>query len=238
MKTLITVATFTLPSDLAIVKGRLESEGIECFVSDEMTVQVYNFVSNAVGGIKLKVRAEDVDRAREILQEAGHLRPTDMVPSEPTGKWYKLTQKIPFLNRMPLAFQPYVLAGIIISSAIIALAVVSMPSDYDHLLDANWCVEYIEHEGKKYKTDTTNYPFLFYGHCREELHLLAHGSVVLPGFETDAVSAKWTFHGDSIRFYQTDNFGQIYEGMFHIDISGYDLTLTSANTVIYAYDSW
>ncbi len=43
------------PSELAVVKSKLESEGIECKVLDEHTVQVYNFLSQAIGGVRLQV---------------------------------------------------------------------------------------------------------------------------------------------------------------------------------------
>ena len=64
---LITVLTVTYPHELAIIRGRLESEGIECFVQDELTVQVNPFYSNAIGGIKLQVRESNYDEAVEIL---------------------------------------------------------------------------------------------------------------------------------------------------------------------------
>lgn len=67
MTHLITIKTFTYPHEAYVIRGRLESEGIRTFLKDEMTVQVHNFYSNAVGGVKLQVPAEDVDRALHIL---------------------------------------------------------------------------------------------------------------------------------------------------------------------------
>ncbi|MDR0713783.1 MAG: DUF2007 domain-containing protein [Bacteroidales bacterium] len=66
----ITVQTFTYPMQAAIIRGRLESEGIECFVRDELTVQVHPFYSNAIGGVKLQVRKNDLEQAVEILKES------------------------------------------------------------------------------------------------------------------------------------------------------------------------
>ena len=45
---LITVLTFNSIHELALVRGRLESEEIECFVQDELTVQITTF-PNAIG---------------------------------------------------------------------------------------------------------------------------------------------------------------------------------------------
>lgn len=64
---LVTIKTFTYPHEAYVVRGKLESEGIETFTKDEMTVQVHNFYSNAVGGVKLQVWEKDVPHAKEIL---------------------------------------------------------------------------------------------------------------------------------------------------------------------------
>ena len=69
----ITVLTFTYPNEVVVIRARLESEGIECFVKDELTVQVNPFYSNAIGGIKLQVRESDLDRTIEILKEGGYV---------------------------------------------------------------------------------------------------------------------------------------------------------------------
>jgi ribosomal protein L37AE/L43A len=79
MKTLnetgfVTVLTFTYPYEAAVIRGRLESEGIECFVRDEWTVQVQPFYSHAIGGVKLQVGKNDLPQTMEILKEAGYMK--------------------------------------------------------------------------------------------------------------------------------------------------------------------
>jgi hypothetical protein len=68
--TLVTIATFTHPQEAAVIRARLEWEGIPCHLKDEHTVQVHPFYSNAIGGVKLQVRAGEADRARALLMEA------------------------------------------------------------------------------------------------------------------------------------------------------------------------
>jgi VIT1/CCC1 family predicted Fe2+/Mn2+ transporter len=63
-----TIAVFTYSSEAKIIKGRLESEGIEVFLSDELTIDTDPLVSNAIGGVKLKVFTENVEKANKILQ--------------------------------------------------------------------------------------------------------------------------------------------------------------------------
>jgi hypothetical protein len=64
-----TVATFEYAHFAHIAKAKLQSEDIECFLFDENTSSMIWFYTNAIGGIKLKVRAEDYDRAQTILKE-------------------------------------------------------------------------------------------------------------------------------------------------------------------------
>ena len=57
-----------LPEAL-LAKGCLESAGIPCFLRDDNMVRLDWFISNFIGGIKLCVRPEDVQTARDLLDE-------------------------------------------------------------------------------------------------------------------------------------------------------------------------
>lgn len=72
MNELVTIITFTFPHEVLVLRGRLESEGIECFVPDELTIQMHPFYSNALGGVRLRVRKKDVPQALEILKDGGY----------------------------------------------------------------------------------------------------------------------------------------------------------------------
>lgn len=63
-----TIARFEYSSEAQIIKGRLESEGIEVFLSDNLTIDTDPLVSNAIGGVKLKVLTEDAEKAQQILR--------------------------------------------------------------------------------------------------------------------------------------------------------------------------
>jgi len=66
---LITIATFTNPLEAHIVRGRLQVEGIETYVAHEHHIWANWFLSTALGGVKLQVRPEDAQQAREILRQ-------------------------------------------------------------------------------------------------------------------------------------------------------------------------
>jgi len=71
---LVTVISFTFTYEAAIVRGRLESEGISCFLQDEFFLQVNPFATNAIGGVKLQVPESDLNHAIEILKETGYIK--------------------------------------------------------------------------------------------------------------------------------------------------------------------
>ncbi|UKM65296.1 DUF2007 domain-containing protein [Flavobacteriaceae bacterium GSB9] len=62
-----TIAKFQYSSEAQIIKGRLESEGIDVFLSDNFTIDTDPLVSNAIGGVKLKVLSKDALKAQHIL---------------------------------------------------------------------------------------------------------------------------------------------------------------------------
>ena len=68
-----TIITFTLPQEAYLAKGFLESEGIETIIKDELTAQVYNFFSNAIGGVKLQVKESDWENGLAILKKGGYI---------------------------------------------------------------------------------------------------------------------------------------------------------------------
>lgn len=66
---LVTVKTFDSYFVAHIILGRLQSEGIECYLKDEATVTMDPILTNAIGGIKLVVRKENADAVKEILKK-------------------------------------------------------------------------------------------------------------------------------------------------------------------------
>lgn len=67
---LLTVRKFRDLPEALLVKGILDSAGIESFLADDNMVRMNWFMSNFFGGIKLMVKAEDVDAANDVLGQA------------------------------------------------------------------------------------------------------------------------------------------------------------------------
>ena len=66
---LITIKTFDNSIEAHIMKSKLESENIMCFLFDENIVALNPLYNITVGGIKLKVNKLDIDKATEIIEE-------------------------------------------------------------------------------------------------------------------------------------------------------------------------
>ena len=114
MNDLVTVAVFTYPHEMAVVRAHLESEDIPCFAQDEHTVAANPFYSNLVGGIKLQVRTGDVARAREILLGAGVLageqpRPVPELDGEAPGSSMTSFPLMPVLIGLTVLFALWLL---------------------------------------------------------------------------------------------------------------------------------
>jgi hypothetical protein len=69
MRELVTIRQFRDLPEALLAKGSLESAGIECFLADDNLVRLDWFISNFIGGIKLKVRAADAENAQNLLDE-------------------------------------------------------------------------------------------------------------------------------------------------------------------------
>jgi len=63
------LGSFEYLADLQILKGKLESEGIEVFLKDENIVNSDPMISSAIGGIKMQVFMADKEKALEIYNE-------------------------------------------------------------------------------------------------------------------------------------------------------------------------
>jgi len=66
---LVTLRKFRDLPEALLAKGSLESAGIESFLGDDNMVRMDWFISNLLGGIKLRVKPEDAEAANEILNQ-------------------------------------------------------------------------------------------------------------------------------------------------------------------------
>lgn len=107
---LITIATFSFADRMGLVRSKLESEGIECFVQDELVSQTY--IVNAVGGMKLQVKEEDAERAAQIIKEMGVFDEPSVQPSR-LDAFDRATGRLPLLRGVGLTTRFFALLVLI-----------------------------------------------------------------------------------------------------------------------------
>src|ERR1035437_6572859 len=66
---LVTIRQFRDLPEALLAKGALASAGIESYFADDNMVRLDWFISNLLGGIKLKVRKEDGEEALRVLNQ-------------------------------------------------------------------------------------------------------------------------------------------------------------------------
>lgn len=89
-----TIHTVTYPADAYVIKPVLENEGFEVFLKDELTVQVDNFISNAIGGIKIQVHSDKAKEAYDFLIEKGLI----VEKKEHESLIFSITKNIPIVK--------------------------------------------------------------------------------------------------------------------------------------------
>lgn len=117
----VTVRTFTLPTQAMVASSVLQSEGIEFVLQDELTVQVDPFYSNAVGGVKLNVRAEEAAHAHEVLKQAGFDEDVEERPTVLENLTERITGNLPFIKELPWPFR---FAGLVLVVLFLAVLLV------------------------------------------------------------------------------------------------------------------
>jgi hypothetical protein len=67
-RNLVTIRAFWNLLEAELAKGLLDAAGIECFLFDDNMVRLDWFNANALGGVKLRVDAQNADEANRILE--------------------------------------------------------------------------------------------------------------------------------------------------------------------------
>lgn len=63
----LVVAYAGTQADASFVKSLLEEDGIEAFLEDEIMGSIYPIAT--IGGVKVIIRKEDLDKAQSIIRE-------------------------------------------------------------------------------------------------------------------------------------------------------------------------
>lgn len=82
---LITIRTFSYPTQAYLAKSLLEAYGVEAFVADDYIVAMNWLYSNTVGGVKIQVRKRDVPAAIKLLERVREPLDWEKLPDDFPG---------------------------------------------------------------------------------------------------------------------------------------------------------
>lgn len=94
---LVTVAVFPTAFSAHVVEGRLQADGIECYIQDEHTLQINPLYNNALGGIKLQVKEEDVSLAVALIRQTGYRTIFDTLPETTQKQQHIIVRFLKFI---------------------------------------------------------------------------------------------------------------------------------------------
>lgn len=104
MDKMVEIARFTYPAEAQTLMALLKSEGVECYLRNELSSQLMAGYID-VGGARVEILETDVARAMEIMKEGGYELPDEDEEAEEIHKVAGWTRHIPFLRRYPLEKQ-------------------------------------------------------------------------------------------------------------------------------------
>lgn len=68
MKDFVTIAIFQYATEYAVLENLFEQEEIRYFFMDQNMMSIFPLSSSSIGGIRLQVHKDDVERAQEIIE--------------------------------------------------------------------------------------------------------------------------------------------------------------------------
>lgn len=112
MDKMVEIARFQYPAEAQTLIALLKSEGIECYLRNEYTSQLYaSYVD--VGGARVEILESDVPEALEIMKVGGYDIPEEDEEAEQIQVVAGWARHIPFLRNYTLEKQIVVLFVII-----------------------------------------------------------------------------------------------------------------------------
>ncbi len=197
MNNWITIRSFTYPHEAHMAKAMLESEGIEVFIKDELTAQVNNFYSNAIGGVKLLVKQSDYSQALSILVEAGYISEKVTRPGTIYAWFDTCTSKLPLLGKSALEVRLIIMVAFLLIMLMLPVYILLLPSTRETLADKVWCVEKIYYKGRELKPVSGGIN-LDEGKCAVTMSFNTNGMAFMPGCNSYDDIAHWELRNDSL----------------------------------------
>jgi len=228
------VISFTYPHEAHLAKTKLESEGIEVIIRDELTAQINNFNSNAIGGVKLLVLENKYEKAIDVLKTSGYINEKNQSQKikKTLVKIDKITSRIPIIGKLILEFRIIISITFILMALIFSIVILTMPTLEEQITKNSWCVDMLLYKGKQYYPNTLGLKLMFNDECTETFNFDNDGTINLPGFNSNSVYASWKIERDKIVIYNSDTLSHLYEGEYVLNIKNGRIKIQSEKTTI------
>ena len=198
------------------------------FIKDELTAQVNNFYSNAIGGVKLQVYDHEELKATNILIQGGFIKISTSSTNIFIPKIEKLTSKLPFIGDLLLEKRLLIIASAILVLIFIPIAIIGLYVPLKEKIVNRWCIDELTYQENRY------YPIHnAKADCSYNLQFRDDGIVDLPEFGNTYGRAKWYLdNSGKLVIYKSDTMGFVYDGIYNIDLIDNNTILMSENTKI------
>lgn len=117
---MVEIARFTYPAEAQTLVALLKSEGIDCYIRNEISSQVMAGYAD-IGGARVELLESEVQRALEIMKDNGYSIPDENEQPEQIRAVAGWARQIPFLRNLPLERQ--ILFLFIIIAVLIAILI-------------------------------------------------------------------------------------------------------------------
>ncbi|HKL38374.1 MAG TPA: DUF2007 domain-containing protein [Bacteroidales bacterium] len=127
----ITLLTFIHSAQAHLIKTKLESEGIEVFLKNELITQLAPHHTEPGGSIKLQVLEKDAEAAVRLLKENGYIKEERQgFRKSALIKGIDLfTAKIPGFRNIPLQLRLVFAVAVLLVVVTLVVAMVTLPSN-------------------------------------------------------------------------------------------------------------
>jgi hypothetical protein len=143
------------------------------------------------------------------------------------------TSRIPWLGKQEVSARAFVIG--IVAAAVLSLGLFfnSNVTEHDILTKTTWCVDTVMVNGvTRLQPNTLGLYSDFTKGRSETMQLRKDGTVILPGYNSEAVHAKWRSEEIYIEIYDADTFGNIYNNVYEFYITPEFLKLVSEDVMI------
>jgi hypothetical protein len=193
----ITIITVDLPVDAQLIRSILEMEGIDASIPDEYTTDVAPFYSQAIGGIRVLVAAQDFDQAHSILTENGYLKAESTRENKVLNWINKKTLKLPIIKHWRSEVLIFSFVIVVLALIITPIVFLSQPTFKEQIISQNWCLTKATFKGEDLRVISSQFRITL-NTCEHLVNFYTSGKFDIPKFEGAAPIVSWGEYGKGI----------------------------------------